>query len=690
MKPLLIGAVAVWPLAAALHGQTPPIDPPPPGPVLPLPLAQPQEALLPNGLRLVVIEQHRQPVLSVRLSMPAGHAFDPQGKEGLADIYAALLTRGAGQRSAREMATTVENIGGTMGAAAGPDHLLLQADVVSAHAALAFELIGDAVLRPSLNQADVDRLRAETYNALIAGLEDPGSLAARVFLLGAYGNHPYGRRPSPASVQSISRTDLEAFGRARIRPAGSILVLAGDITLAEARRLATQYLGAWKGLRPPMLTATGPTPAQKEILLVHAGGIQNANLLVGGTTFPGNDTSYYAVAVLSQILGASPSGRLAQALTQGRSWSAASGASFLRTARLGLFQATVAVPVEAADSALRAVYAELARLRADPVSAGELDRARESIAGSYALRLQTASQFAGAMTEARVFGLPPSFLSTYRSRILAVTPAQVRAIARRLFPAQGVVTVVVGDAARLYRPLSLIGTVRLFAADGRPLTPEALEPKSLALALIPSQATRGADTLAVLAEGRSVGLQVTRLARSGDSLTYVEETVLGTMFSQNTTLSFDTAGRMRSLSQTGKSRGEDTRIELTYGNGRVRGQARVVAPDGPRSFAIDTTVSPTVIDDNGVQAILPLLPWDVHVRWSFEVFASAENSIRRLTLTSSDITRLTVPAGTFDCYRADLEGGPQRVSFFVSTKPPHRVIRIEVPNSPIEFVAVNP
>jgi zinc protease len=683
-------AVLALALAPHLTAQAGPEDPPSPEPVTPLVIPPPQQVLLPNGLRLVVLESHRQPLLSVRLSIPAGSAFDPAGKEGLADLYAAMLTRGAGERSGAAFAAAVEDIGGTMGASAGPDHLLLQADLVSTHAASAFDLIADAVLRPVLDGRELEAVRQQTLNAIAAGLEDPGSLAARVFLLATYRNHPYGRRPSPQSVQAITRADLEAFRRARVRPAGSVLVLAGDITLADARRLVTRSLSAWRGARPASFPASPAAASPKEILLVHAGGIQDANILIGRTTFAGADTGYYAAAVLSHILGVGPSSRLGTALATGHDWPAAFGASYLRTARLGLFQASATVPAVAADSALRTLYAEAARLRTALVSPAELDRAREHLAGAYALRLQTTSQLAGAFTEAQLLGLPTRSLSMHRPRLLGVTAVQVRAMARRVLPATGMVTVVVGDAARLYQPLSRIGTVRIFAVDGRPLTPEAVEPKSVPLTLVPSRVAGRVDSLAILADGRTVGMQVTRLARTGDSLTFLEETVLGTMLSQTTTLTFDTAGRMRSVRQSGTARGQDTKIEVAYAGGRVRGTARVAGAESPRSFTIDTSVSDRVVDDNGIQAILPLLRWDINVRWTFEVFAAGENAIRRLTLTAADLTRITVPAGTFDCYRADLEGGNQRVSFYVASAPPHRVVRVELANSPIQFVAVNP
>ncbi|HXW96939.1 MAG TPA: hypothetical protein VEI47_05085, partial [Gemmatimonadales bacterium] len=197
-------------------------------------------------------------------------------------------------------------------------------------------------------------------------------------------------------------------------------------------------------------------------------------------------------------------------------------------------------------------------------------------------------------------------------------------------------------------------------------------------------------SLAILAEGKTVGLQVTSLSGSGDSLVYLERSILGTALNQTTSVVFDTALHMRRLDQDGTAQGQHTSIKIAYGSGRVRGTATVPAAGGPKTTTIDTAVSETIIDDNAVQAILPLLKWDVNTRWTFEVFSSGENRIRTLTLTAADLTRIRVPAGEFECYRADVTGGPQPLSFYVTSTAPHRVVKIELEHAPIEFVALNP
>jgi zinc protease len=678
----------VWGTSLAAQ-QTGPAGPPSPGPARPLLLPPVQEVLLPNGLRLIVLEQHRQPVVSLILSMPAGSAFEPEGKEGISDMLAALLTRAAGMRSAAEVAAASENAGGSLGAASDQDYLTIQSVVLASQVQLGFELIGNAVLKPTLDPVEFAELRDRSAAALEARLGDRSILATRVFLAAAYQRQPYARRATPQSVRGISREDLQAFLRARSRPSGSMLVVAGDITLSQARLLATRALGTWNGTRPPALPAAVAAAPPAGIVLVHAGGVKDASIMVGGRTFAGADTGYYAAAVFSELLSDPRHGRLPQALGA-HGWTSAASASFLRTSQLGLFQVTATVPTEVADSTLAEIYSQLAAARTALVPADELKQLREKVAGGYVLRMQTVAQVAGALNEARLLGLPATYLSTYPSRILALTAPQIRAVARRAAPEKGFVTVVVGDAARLYAPLARIAPVRIFSADGRPVTLEDIQPKSVPLVIEPGKLVASTDSLAILAEGKSVGMQVTSLERNGDSIRYVEHTELGSVLKQTTQLSFDTTGKMRSLDQNGVVRGRETHTRLTYRDGRVRGSASLGTGDSATTVTVDTTVSQTVIDENGVQAIVPLLKWELNVRWGLEVFAGGENRLRSMTLTAADLTTITVPAGTFECYRADLEGGPQRVSFYVTTGAPHRIVRVEVSNSPVEFVAVNP
>lgn len=647
------------------------------------------ESVLPNGLRLLVVPQPRHPVLSITLAIPAGTVFDPAGKEGVADLLTRLLPRGAGTRSAAEIATTIENLGGSLGVADDPDALTIQLDLTSNHAATGFALLADLVIRPTLDSVQVAGYRQEALTRIALEQDNAASLATRVFLIGAYRQHPYGRRPTPQSVRTITRADLLQFFRARVRPAGAVLVVAGDITAASATQLVTRALGGWKGVRAAPLAAVSLTPTPATIYLVHQGGERNAALVYGNPTFAAGDSSYPAATVLNQLLGENNGSRLSQSLANQHGWTDAVRSAFLRTTRLGLFQVTATAPTAVADSVLREIQAQLARLRDELVPARELERARDAARGVAAMRVQTVSQLSATLAQQRLAGLPASAMTTGPKRLGTVSAAAVRTLARRVLDPKNLVLVVSGDASRLYQPLSQLGPVKIFGADGRALTPEEVQPKDAPLAFDTTRFVARVDSLAIVSQGQIVGLQVAQIAVGADSVGYTERTTLGPQFNQVTSLTLDRTGRMLRVDQTGTVRGQSTKIALQYAGGRVKGESRVMTPTGPKTLSVDSRVPAGVLDDNAIQAMLPWLDWALNRRWTLPVFASGENLVRNQALTVANIETVRTPAGDFEVYRADLEGGPQLVSFYVTTATPHRLVRMTVSGSPLEFLAVN-
>ncbi len=683
----LLGTLSLL-VPTAVAAQFPP-NPPAPTPLREAAYPAPQEPLLPNGLRLLLLESHRQPIVSLTLSLPAGTAYDPPGKEGVADLLAALLTRGAGSRSGSEIADLMERIGGSLSASATPDYLTLQADVLTPQAETALGLLADLVLRPRLDSAEVEAQRARSLAALQTELSSQGAVTARIFMMALYGGHPYGARATPATLRAIARRDLETFRLARFRPAGSLLVIAGDVTLARARQLALRAFGRWTGARPAAMPAPSPARARTGILLVHNPGAERANVLVGNTTGPGSDTVLYAGLVAARVLG-DDDGRLVQRFQSVRGWTDVAFASLLRTRELGLFQAGVEVPEPVADSALADLLELLRQVRRDLVPRGELEEARGALVDGYPFAVQTMSQLASQATEARQLGMPADFVATFRRRVAGVTAARVREAARRLIQPDSALVVVVGDGARLYPRLARIAPVKLVSLEGAELEPEKIQPRSRPLAFDPARLAPRRDSLLVLAQGRPVGRQVTALEATPGGFLYTERTDIGEAISQTTRLELDSAGRVRRLEQTGRVQGQETQVALSYGGGRVRGSARIPGPSGPQAIQVDTALGPAVLDENALQPLLPALDWEPNVRWTFEVWSTGEQRAKPASLTVVSIERVPVGSAEVEAYRAVLEGGPSRVTFYVTTAAPHRLVRVSLSGAPIEFVAERP
>jgi predicted Zn-dependent peptidase len=681
MMPLLLLA-----LPAVAKAQYP-TTPPPADPVTAAHFPPFQQFRLANGIRLVLVENHRQPLLSISLTMPAGSVYDPPGKEGLASMVAQLLTKGAGSRSAEQIAATIEGVGGTLDAGAGAGFLTASADVLSPQAELAFAMLADAVIRPTFPPSELELLRTQMLSSLQLELAEPGALASRFFDREVYGPHPFARHPTPISTQAITRGDLIEFQRRRLRPGGALLVIAGDITLAHARSLATRAFRGWSGTAPTV--AVFPAPPIRTgpgIVLVHRPGSAQSNIIVGNTTFGPTDSRYYAATVANQILGGGADSRLFAILREQKGWTYGAFSTLNRPKGIGTFEATAEVRTEVTDSALVEMLAQLRNLGYAPLAESELAGAKGALIGRFPLTIETPNQVAAAVSQALVLGLPANYFQTYRLRLAAVTSAQARAAARSMIQTRAPFIVVVGDASRIYDRLKAIAPIRLVGAEGDSIDPVVLTVKPGTVDLDLTALVPTSDSFVVLVQSAPFGFQRTQLSKTDSGFRFQEETSIGTFVHQTTDVTMNAQASVLSVSQIGMVQGKDTHINVNYTNGRVKGDALVQGQPEFKRLTIDTVVAPGTVDDNALQALLPALPWAPGVKWNLAIFSAGQNAYQAVTLAVTDTTTVQVPAGSFEVYHAEMSGGPALVNFFVTRAAPHRLVKITLAGAPLEFV----
>ena len=219
-----------------------------------------QEVALANGITLLVVANHEQPIISASLSFRAGAIYDAPGKEGTAEFVAQLLTKGTATRSAEQIAATIEGVGGNLSASSGDDFLTLSLDVLSDHADLAFDLLGDVSRQASFPLDELELARTQALSALSLALSQPENIADRFFNREIYGRHPYGRSPTSDSYRAITQNDVKRFA-------------AGD---------SAGYGQRW---RAPVETYVGVLPIGYGDG-VRRGLTNNADVLVGGHRQP--------------------------------------------------------------------------------------------------------------------------------------------------------------------------------------------------------------------------------------------------------------------------------------------------------------------------------------------------------------------------------------------------------------------
>ena len=670
-----------------MSAQSFPTTPPKPTPLTPVRFPPFKEATLANGVQLVVIEHHEQPVVSVTLSFRAGGIYDPPGKEGLSSLVAELLSKGTDNRNAEQIAGTIEGVGGTLSASSADDFLTISADALSDQAGLVLDLLGDVTLHPTFPESELELARTRALSTLALELSQPSAVAQRFFGKEIYGRNPYGRSATRESYRAVTRDDVTQFARQRLRPAGALLVVAGDVTDAQVQEFVAKAFEGWRGAPPP--SAALPVPATRvatDILLVHRPGSAQANIALGNTTILPTDPIYYPGRVATQVLGGGADSRLFLVLREQKSWTYGAYASLHRYRGLGYWQATAEVRTEVADSALRELLHQIERIRTEVIPDSELAATKGFLVGTFPLTIETPSQIASQVANVKLLGLGDEYLRLYRDRLGAVTALQARAAAARLYRRGALSIVVVGDGAKLYDRLQGIAPLRMVDVDGKPLTPTDLAAPTGPVALDPAQFADHTDSSRVVIQGNAVGFTVSEIRRRApDSVVYAERSSLANgAFQQQTTLVLEPAsGLVRQVDQVTTQQGQKAETHLTYAAGRVKGASAAPQPDGSvKRFEIDTALPPGAVDENAVPIIVPALSLAPGKTFAVTFFTPSENAIKVLTFKVGAPEAVTVPAGTFQGFRIDVTGSRVPFTMYVGADTPRRVLKTEFVGQP--------
>jgi zinc protease len=467
---VLAAAAILAPWAPGAQAQTARKDAPAPGAERPFEFPRHTATKLDNGLTVFVVEDHRQPLVSARLMIPgAGASAHAGAQAGLAAMTAGLLRQGTASRSAQEIAQSIDRVGGSLGASAGPDSMEASVTVITSALETGFELLADIVQRPAFAAEEIERWRRQTLSNLKVAYADPEYLRDIVGERVAYGDHPYGYPLDgfPSTVSAFKREDVFSFYKERYTPSGSYLAIAGDITPEAALALARKHFAAWTG------SATQPAKApvleaRRRIIVIDKPDAVQTQFGMVGAGVPRNHPDYLALAVANQIFGAGFNSRLNLRLRAQEGLTYGAGSS-LESARLaGLWNATSFTRTEETAKAINVMLEVVREFRKNPVTPRELAEATSYLSGIFAIQSETAGAVAGRVLTSALYGLPDDYWQTYRDRVRKITAAAVSAAVERHLHPDRLAIVAVGNAgafAKMLEPLGSVTVVPLAKLD---------------------------------------------------------------------------------------------------------------------------------------------------------------------------------------------------------------------------------
>jgi zinc protease len=425
---------------------------------------------LPNGLGVWFVPLPERELVSVHLLTDAGAATEEEAEAGVAALTAQLLVTGTRDLDAAAFAETTERLGIEVGSESAWDSARAGFVALGTHLNAGLELLADMVTAPRLDAGEFDRLKAERLNDILQARSEPGRLADERFLAEVFAEGvPYARLSAgrPETVEALTVDSVRAFHASRYAPDVADIIVAGAFDPDDGLAAIERHLGGWSGTGPGHRTIQPSQRAGRRVVVVDRPGSVQSELRVGHLGIDRHDDRFFPAMVMAALLGGVFGSRLNKRLREELGYTYGARCAFDPRRAVGPFTATAAVQTEVTADAVRELLAQLDGIRAAPPSEEELREVRDFLVGIFPLRFESTAGIAAAMEPLAIYDLPDDWWHSYRSRLEAVTPADVHAVARELIRPDEALILVVGDASKVAGDLEglNLGSTEVVAAN---------------------------------------------------------------------------------------------------------------------------------------------------------------------------------------------------------------------------------
>ena len=419
----------------------------------PVPFNIPQafQTTLPNGLRVVIFEDRRLPLVSYRLAFMSGDAHDPSDSIGLTSAMASMLTEGTENYSSLSLAEKIERLGASISASSSDDFTVIAASALALYNSEILHLMSEIVFRPTFPADELDLYKRNTIENLKFQRSQPNFLASEQTARLLYGEHPYSRvSPAAEDIEKLSSDALSRFHNHRFIPNNAVLIAVGDVERDSLLKDIEEHFGDWGQGTPP--ESTFPVPPSRDLItltIVDRKGSAQSNIVLANLALDRNDPDYFAVLVMNQVLGAGASSRVFMNLREEKGYTYGAYTRVDAKKLAGDFEATAEVRTAVTGDSLKEFFYELNRIRDEKVSDDELADAKSFLTGVFPIRAETQEGLTNLIVSQELYNLPKDYLQSYRDDINAVSVDEVQRVAKKYIFADRMAIVIVGDAEEI-------------------------------------------------------------------------------------------------------------------------------------------------------------------------------------------------------------------------------------------------
>ncbi|WP_288982430.1 pitrilysin family protein [uncultured Flavobacterium sp.] len=418
---------------------------PKPGPAPSININKPQSFVLKNGLKVLVVENHKLPRVSFNLTLD-NPPYAEGTKKGVSDILSSMIGNGTETMTKDAFNEEIDFLGANINFYASG----ASANGLSRYSKRILELMADGTLNPLFVQEEFDKEKAKLIEGLKSDEKSVSAIARRVENVLTYGKEHYkGEFTSEETLNNVTLSDVVLNYNTYFVPANAYLVIVGDVNFKEVKKEVEKLFGSWKKATAPQLTYSDPKDVQySQINFIDTpNAVQSEIALVNLSNLKMTDKEYFAVLLANQVLGGGGEGRLFLNLREKHGWTYGAYSSIGSGKYINKFRSSSSVRNAVTDSAVVEVFNELKRIRTELVSEEDLKNAKAKYIGNFVMQIEKPSTIAGYALNKETQGLPEDFYENYIKNINAVTAEDIKNAANKYFLADKTRVVIVGKAA---------------------------------------------------------------------------------------------------------------------------------------------------------------------------------------------------------------------------------------------------
>jgi zinc protease len=445
----------------------------PPPPLAPVPFHLPPalRTELRGGLRAVIYEDHRLPLVSYRLAFRSGDINDPKGKVGLSSAMTSMLTEGTLNYSSRELAEKVERLGASISASSTADFTIISASSLAFYDRDILEMMAEISQRPTFPDDELDLYKRNSIENLKYQRSQPGFLANEQTARILYGAHPYSRvAPLAAEIERLDRDELVRFHASQLRFNNAVFIAVGAVDRDRLLSELEQQFGGPAG----EVAETGslpepPSRGNTTITIVDRPGSAQANIVMSNLALKRNHPDFLPATVMNQVLGAGASSRVFMNLREEKGYTYGAYTRLNAKRHAGDFEAATEVRTAVTGASITELFFELRRIREECVTEDELADAKNYLTGVFPIKAETQEGLTNLIVSQVLYELPNDHLEQYRDEVSRVTAEDVQRTARTYIDPDNISIVIVGDAKEILPQVNDIsGEISIFDTEGHP------------------------------------------------------------------------------------------------------------------------------------------------------------------------------------------------------------------------------